>query len=296
LQGEAKSMDWNDVRLFLSIARSRTLIAAAPELGISQPTAGRRLRAFEEAMGTILFQRTPHGLQLTGDGEVILKQAERVEAEMLGLMRSASADDKDLEGELRLSTSEWFANAVLTKPLTSFAMKHPSITIELLGDTRLYDLGRREADMVFRFQRFDASDVVQANFLKVTYGVYAAQSYIDVAGLPDLGDQGEGHRLVAMDRNHSQLADVPWLLQRLPRATYSFRSNSRDMQVSACLVGGGIAVLPRILAKRHGLVELKLDEPPPGRDVWLGYHSDLRRVARLRAVIDHLRDQVPKEI
>ncbi|MBB4289581.1 DNA-binding transcriptional LysR family regulator [Rhizobium leguminosarum] len=289
-------MDWNDVRLFLSIARSRTLVGAAPELGISQPTAGRRLRAFEEAMGTTLFQRTPHGLQLTGDGEAILKQAERVETEMLGLLRSVTAEDAELEGELRISTSEWFANTILTKPLTSFAVTHPLITMELLGDTRLYDLSRREADMVFRFQKFDMPDVVQSLFVKVRYGVYASNEYIERQGVPDTAGEGEGHRIVAMDRAHGQLADVPWLLQRLPRATYSFRSNSRDMQAVSCAAGGGVSVLPKVLGERFGLVELWPDEPPPGRDVWLGYHSDLRRVARLRAIIDHLRSTVPKEV
>jgi DNA-binding transcriptional LysR family regulator len=289
-------MDWNDVRLFLSIARSKTLSAAAPELGISQPTAGRRLRAFEEAMGTTLFQRTPMGLQLTGDGEVILKQAERVESEMLGLMRSASSDTKELEGELRISTSEWFANAVLVPPLTSFARSHPSVTVELLGETRLFDLSRREADMVFRFQKFDEVDVVQRQFLKVKYGVYASPGYLEQKGHPAERERGEGHHTIAMDRGHDKLADVPWLKQRFPLSSYSFRSNSRDMQALSCALGGGIAVLPKILAARFELTEIELDEPPPGREVWLGYHADLRRVARLRAVIDHLLESVAKEI
>ncbi|WP_426122865.1 LysR family transcriptional regulator [Pararhizobium sp. PWRC1-1] len=288
-------MDWNDVRLFLSIARTKTLSAAAPELGISQPTAGRRLRAFEEAMGTTLFQRTPIGLQLTGDGEVILKQAERVESEMLGLMRSASSDSKELEGELRLSTSEWFASAVLVRPLTAFTTNNPSVTIELLGETRLFDLGRREADMVFRFQKFDGPDVVQRQFAKVSYGVYASPAYVQRLGTPVLRDRGEGHQIIAMDRGHERLADVAWLLQRFPLAKYGFRSNSRDMQALCCAHGGGVAVLPKIIAKDFDLIELHLDEAAPGRDVWLGYHSDLRRVARLRAVIDHLIESVPRE-
>lgn len=289
------ALDWNDVSLFLFLARSRTLSAAALALGISQPTAGRRLRAFEEAMGMALFQRTPNGLQLTGDGEVVLKQAERIETEMLGLLRSASSDTKDIEGELRISTSEWFGSSVLVRPLTAFCINHPAVTVELLGDTRLFDLSRREADMVFRFQKFGEPDVVQRQFARVAYGVFASSAYIESRGPVETTGLGVGHTIIAMDRGHEQLADVPWLRQRFPLADFGFRSNSRDMQGLSCSAGGGIAVLPRVLAAQLGLCEIILDEEPPSREVWLGYHSDLRRVARLRAVIDHLLEAVPRE-
>ncbi|WP_376776705.1 MULTISPECIES: LysR substrate-binding domain-containing protein [Rhizobium] len=125
---------------------------------------------------------------------------------------------------------------------------------------------------------------------------YASKEYIERQGVPDTAGEGEGHRIVAMDLADGQLADVPWLLQRLPRATYRFRSNSRDMQAVACAAGGGVSVLPRVLGGRFGLLEIWPDEPPPARDVWLGYHTDLRRVARLRAVIEHLRSTVPREV
>ena len=284
-------MDWNDVRLFLAIARAGTLSAAAPELGLSQPTAGRRLRGFEEAIGAPLFQRTPAGLQLTSDGHTIFENAERIEAEVFALQRRAGADASELSGDLRISTPEWFASAALVGPLTSFTVDHPSVTIELLGETRLFDLDRREADLVFRFQRFEGADVVQRKFVAVAYGSYATDVYIARHGPPSLGD-GEGHRLIAMDAAHGGLADVGWLRARFPKATFSLRSNSRDLQAAACANHGGIAVIPRVLGERLKLTRLDLGEDPPGRDVWLGYHADLRKLARLRAVVEHLTTSV----
>ena len=60
-----------------------------------------------------------------------------------------------------------------------------------------------------------------------------------------------------------------------------------DVQAQLCLQGAGVSVLPRPLGDRlPGLERLDLGEEPPGRDTWLGYHRDLRRLARLRALVD----------
>jgi DNA-binding transcriptional LysR family regulator len=289
-------MEWDDVRLFLAIARARSLSAAAPALALSQPTISRRLRAFEQTIGLTLFQRVPGGVQLTGDGQALLLRAERVEREMLALQRTARAEPDGLSGALRLSAPEWFAHAALLQPATDFVASHPATTIELLGETRLFDLDRGEADMVFRFQHFNSPDVVQRRFVSVRYCLYASAFYLERHGLPTLEGAGAGQRLVAMDQAFDHLADVAWLRTRLPRATFSLRSNSRDLQAAACAQDGGLAVLPCVLAERLGLVRIDLDEPPPGREVWLGYHRDLRRLARLRALVDHLVQAVPGQL
>lgn len=65
------------------------------------------------------------------------------------------------------------------------------------------------------------------------------------------------------------------------------RSNSRDVQAALCANGAGLAVLPRPLGDSHAAIELvDLGEPPPGRDTWVGYHRDMKRLARLRALLD----------
>jgi hypothetical protein len=63
---ETTGMEWGDLRVFLAIAREGTLGAAARELGQTQPTMGRRLRALEAAVGHTLFQRTANGSRWRG--------------------------------------------------------------------------------------------------------------------------------------------------------------------------------------------------------------------------------------
>src|ERR1700759_641184 len=77
------NLEWSDVRVFLAIARSGTLGAVARMIGQTQPTMGRRLRALEESLGHVLFQRTSDGFILTDEGAAVLSYAERMEEEAL---------------------------------------------------------------------------------------------------------------------------------------------------------------------------------------------------------------------
>jgi DNA-binding transcriptional LysR family regulator len=285
-------LDWDDLRLFLAIARSGTLTGAAATLRLSQPTAGRRLRALEEVSGCALFQRTGTGLRLTDEGDAMLMHAERIEEDVLALQRQFAGIDGAVQGQLRLSSSEWFATQVLAPAVTTFVAINPLVTVEIVADVRLLSLDRREADLVFRFRAFDAPDVVQRRFTHVRYGLFAAQHYLDRLGQPELDGSGEGHQLVMMDSQFDMLADVRWLRDRFPRARLSVRSNSRDVQAQACVNGAGLAVLPQILGRKFGLTEIMVGSPPPGRDVWLGYHADLKRLRRLRSLVDHLVEAV----
>src|ERR1700678_4105610 len=76
----AGSMDWDDVRVFLAVARHGSLRAAGRALGLSQPTIGRHLATFEATFGgPTLFDRLPEGLRLNGAGEQLVPAAESVE-------------------------------------------------------------------------------------------------------------------------------------------------------------------------------------------------------------------------
>jgi len=83
------------------------------------------------------------------------------------------------------------------------------------------------------------------------------------------------------------LAFLFWLKRALPNMEIASRSNNRQAQAELCASGGGLAVLPRLLGDRdRRLVALDIGTTPPGRDTYVGYHRDLRRLARLRALLD----------
>ncbi|WP_377807630.1 LysR family transcriptional regulator [Azospirillum sp. A29] len=275
-------MEWSDLRIFLAIAREGTLGAAARRLGQSQPTMGRRLRALEEAVGHTLFQRTGDGFVLTDEGAAVFRHAERMEEESLALERELAGQGGRLEGSLRLSSSDWFGLHLLTPVIHEFTNRHPGVTVELLTESRLLSLSRREADLVFRIRPFDEPDVVQRKLTRIDYALYGTAG----SRMPSAGD-GAGCALVTMDAAFGDMPDVAWLRRMLPNARIAFRSNNRDVQAAMAVFGVGLAVLPRPIGDAlDGLRIIDLGEPLPGRDVWIGYHQDLRRLARLRALVD----------
>ncbi len=275
-------MEWSDLRIFLAVARGGTLGAAARRLGQTQPTMGRRVRALEQAVGHTLFQRTSDGFVLTDEGAAVLRHAERIEEAAIAFERELAGEGAALDGLLRVSSSDWFGVHVLAPLFAPFLKAHPRITIELLTESRLLSLARREADLVFRIRPFDEPEIVQRKAMHMDYALYAARGQ----PRPEAGD-GMGAALVTMDTAFGELPDVQWLHRLLPNAHVAFRSNNREAQAALCAAGVGLAVLPRPLGDRTaGLEPVDLGEPPPGRDVWVGYHRDLRRLARLRALLD----------
>ncbi len=282
----ATMLDWDDLRIFLAVARAGTLGGAARALGQTQPTMGRHVARLESLLGQVLFQRTRDGFVLTAEGGSVLAHAERMEEEALAFQRTLAGQDQVLEGVLRVSSPDWFGVHILTPVFTEFAAAHPRVTVELVTDARHLSLTRREADIVFRARQVNEPEAVQRRLMHLDYALYAP------AGMdhPRAGDGG-GCALLTMDTSVGdglgEPPDLDWLKRVLPRARIAFRSNNRDAQARMCAAGAGLAVLPRLLGERMaGLVAVDLGDAPPGRDMWIGYHRDLRRLARLRALID----------
>ena len=200
----------------------------------------------------------------------------------IALQRQAKGTETLLDGTLRVSSSDWFGTLMLSPVIAAFGKRHPKVTVELLTDARLYSLPRREADLVFRIKPFDEPEVISRKLLHIPSALYGKKG----SKPPRAGD-GSGVRVVTMNAEFADMPDAVWLKRTLPKAEIASRSNNRQAQAELCAGGGGLAVLPRPLGDRdRRLVPLDIGASPPGRDTYVGYHRDLRRLARLRALLD----------
>ncbi len=269
------------MRVFLAVARSGSLGAAAKLLGVSHPTVGRRLQVLEQSSGQPIFLRTTQGLVLTESGEKILSLAQEMEQSALAIERRLAGESAQPEGVLRISSADWFACYVLAPVLGELARRYPLIAPEVIAGHRLFDLARRDADIAFRIVPFTEPDIVHRKLTTLSYGLYAG------VGLPDPAPQGEGLGLITMSIAQAHYPDVQWLQQRYPLARTVLTSSSRTVQARMCAMGQGVAVLPRVLGDQvPGLRLLDPQDPPPGREIWMGYHQDMRQMDSLRALAD----------
>lgn len=275
-------LDWDDLRLFLAVADTGTLTAAARACGLTQPTLGRRIQSLEHRLGQKLFQRTAAGFLLTDTGQALLPVARRMAEAADTALRQLSGQEAQLSGTLRISSFDWFSHYVLADYCAGFLRLHPQVSLELITDSRLFNLARREADLVFRLQPFAEPDIAQRKLMQLDYAVYASLDF-DHRRL----DAPQALQLISMDNYFSDLPDVVWLQQQFPGARICFQSNSREAQARLCAAGLGLAVLPVRMAQQiAGLQKLPLPTAPPPRQIWLGFHQDLRHQRRLRAFVD----------
>ena len=285
-------MEWSDVRIFLAVVRSGSFGEAARNLQLSHPTVGRRIKALENEAEQALFRRTKDGLVLTDTGDAVLTLAQSMEDSALAMERRLAGNHERLEGILRISAAEWLAGYVLAPVLAELTRRHPAVVPEVIASYRLLNLSRRETDVAFRIVPFSEPDIVQRRLMRMPYGLYASAE-IASAIRNDPASVG----LILMNTAQSHFPDVAWLLDRFPLSRRVFTSTSRALQAQMCLRGMGMAVLPRPLGDATvGLQRIDTPEPPPSRDVWVGYHQDLRHMERLRAMLDIADVMLPRRL
>lgn len=274
----------------LAIHRAGTLTGAAGLTGLSQPTLSRRLKAMEAGLGQKVFQRTGSGFELTDEGLLLLPHALRAEEEFLAMERQLEGAGAELQGQIRVASSDWFGSRILSRWIAEFRSTHPGVAVELLTDSRQISLTHREADIAFRIAPFNEAGVIQRRFNKMLYGLYCAETM--PKNYPRLGAAVE---LITMNGAFEHFPDVLWLKSKFPQGRVTFTSNAREAQARHCAAGGGLAVLPRVLVSGvQGLREVHLSDPPPSRDLWLGYHEDLRQAPRIKAFLEFALSKVPE--
>ncbi|CAM3947801.1 LysR family transcriptional regulator [Bordetella tumbae] len=275
-------MEWSDVRIYLAVVRCGSFGEAARSLGVSHPTVGRRIKALEDEAEQPLFRRTGDGLVLTDAGDTVLALAESMENSALAMERRLAGNHERLEGILRISCAEWFAGYVLAPVLAELTHRHPAVVPEVIASYRLLNLSRRDADVAFRIVPFTEPDIVQRRLMTMSYGLYGSAETARA-----MRDDPSSVGLILMNTAQSHFPDVVWLLDRFPHSRRVFTSTSRAVQAQMCLRGMGVAVLPRPLGDAmSGLQRVETPDEIPPRDIWVGYHHDLRHMDRLRAMLD----------
>jgi DNA-binding transcriptional LysR family regulator len=213
-----------------------------------------------------------------------------MEAQALAAENRASGRDAGLDGEVRITASEWMIATVLGPCLTPFLARHAALSIDLVAEARKLNLFRREADIALRPSKFQQLEIHQRAIAVIQFGLYASDHYLALMGLPDFARKGEGHALVAAGAGMgTTIVDNDWLPPLLGRARVAARTNGRLGMAALAAAGIGIACLPRSLGDATpGLRLLPTPQPAPRRQLWMGLHRSARAVPRMRTTADHL--------
>lgn len=279
--------DWEAAHMFLEVARSGSFRAAAQKLRQSVNALRRKVEAFERDLGTPMLIRHIHGVQLTEDGTKVYNAALQMEQVSFDLLLARKTSDKQVEGEIRLASTDGLGTYWLLPQLIEFQRENPKLSINLRCGQKSADLLRLEADLSVQLERPKSSDlkIVKLGRLHIMY--CAAKSYLDKHGRPNSIADLVNHHLVIQSDDERQ-----W--QRHYQEHFSGLSTTGPVAIRNNLsiahgwsvtMGAGIGALPTYI-HALGANLATLDFGLHWYDIWLGYHPDARRIARARKTID----------
>jgi DNA-binding transcriptional LysR family regulator len=281
-------MDWDNLRIFLAIARAGQILGAAKGLHLNHATVARRLDALEAALTIKLFERRTTGMVLTPQGESLLTRVERMESELLQADASIPAAGAALTGTVRVGAPDGFGTFHLAPALARLANQHPGLTIQLVPLPRTFSLSRREADIVVTIERPKLGRAIIKKLTDYSLSIYAARSYLQrvgpIASAADLTDKLFITYVedIAYSRALDYTADLAKLMTR------HYECGSVVAQMEAVRAGEGIGILHDYAAAHHDDLQRILPDMRFSRTYWLMSHPDTHDTARVATVYDYI--------
>lgn len=288
-------MDWDDMRVFLAVARAESLSGAGRLLKIDPATVGRRVARLEDAVGVRLFAKGPQGYALTEEGLRLLTHAERAEAAMEGAAEAVTGGG-GLTGQIRLGAPDGCANYLLPQVLAAICDANPGLEVQIVALPRVFNLSRREADMAIGVSRPEAG---RLRVQKLTdYRLHFAASRDYLARHPPIRSRADltGHRMVGYIPDMIFDKELDYL-SGLGVGAVALASNSVSVQLNWLRAGAGVGVVHDFaLPSAPELVRLVPDEVALERSFWLIRHEADGRAERLTRFADLLVQGVRKEV
>ena len=284
--------NWDDLRYFLAVCRTHSFVAAAGRLHVTHSTVSRRITALEDAMEAQLFLRTEKGCRLTPAGEALLPYAERMESTAMGLWEQVQGKNSQLSGTIRIGAPDGLGNCFLATHLGRFQEQHPQLEVELIAVPLYYSLTKREIDILITITRPTSSHIVARKIIDYRLGLFAAQAYLSGCGEIRERKDLAGHSLVDYIEDLLYDENLRFLHEFAPGQQARFHSSTVVGQMNAVISGAGIGVLPYFMAHDAADLVPVLPQLYTERNFWLQVNPESRQLARVRAMIDFIVEQI----
>ena len=288
------AMNWDDLRHFLAIRDRGSISGAAARLGVNHSTVLRRIASLEQTLGVRLFERLPSGYAPTAAGHELAERLAGVSEQIEAAERRSAGGDLEIKGVLRLTTTDTLVHGLLMPALTRFCERHPRVQLQVAINNTFMNLTQREADVAVRGSNRPPENLIGRRVGNIRTAPYASRAYLKSLRRDASADDW---RWVALDESLAHLEQAKWLRTNVAVERIAMRLDSLVAMVDAVVAGAGVGMLLTPLADaRDGLVRLAEPLPQLDTQLWVLTHPDLRDVARVRALTDHLFDTLNADV
>jgi DNA-binding transcriptional LysR family regulator len=284
-------MNWDDLRVFLAVARQPKLDAVAAQTNLDATTISRRIRRLEKALGSTLFERTRRGHILTHAGDSLFKRVEEMESISFDVI--ARSGEKLAEGRVRLGVPEGLGATVVAPALKDFRDIYPKIDVDLIALSGFVSVPKREADMSLLLARPTTGRLKVKKISEYSLGLYATRTYLDAAPRVQSKTDLLEHTLIGYVDDLIYSSQLRYLDEILPGLSPDLSSPSILAQREMISAGAGIGILPNFMVRdRRELIRLIPGEINVERTFWLAVHEDVARLKRNRHMIEFLSESL----
>lgn len=293
-------MDWDKLRIFHMVAKAGSFTHAGETLNLSQSAVSRHISSFEEDLGITLFHRHARGLILTEQGEILFNTTSEIFAKMVMIEGQLSDARDDRGGPLSLTMPEFMATSWLAPLLPEFTANHSDISLSLLLDDRIFNLGMREADAAIRLHQPEQSDLIQRQIGTIQFAICANSAYLKKRGTPKTIDDLKKHTMIAYpDQSLVPYKNPNWLIEK---SGISIANNSNVILINsvstifgAIKSGAGIGVIPKFMAEScKDIVEILSDVPRESVGIYFVYPEERRHSRRIATFRDFIVERIAR--
>jgi len=294
--GRQMEPHWDDMKVFLAVARELSLSGAGRVLKLDPATVGRRVGRLEQALGAALFVKSPQGYTLTAAGERLLAHGEAVEAAMRSAAEALEGPADRLTGQVRIGAPDGCANYILPQVCARIGAAHPDLDIQIVALPRVVNLSRREADMAITVSAPTAGQLLVQKITDYRLILVGSETWLkdhpapqDISELKDARMIGYVPEMI-FDEELDYLSDLG--VTRVPLA-----SNSVPVQARMAELGAGLSIVHEFCLPFHpGLRRVLTDQVSLDRAFYLVRYQGAERSARLTRFAGLLCDGVRAEV
>jgi DNA-binding transcriptional LysR family regulator len=290
------TIDWDQIRVFLAVARARQLAGAAARLGLDVSTVSRRIDRLEADLGVHLFDRTRDGTVATAAAEAMLPAAEDMERGLAQFASAVDAIETIAEGVVRITAPPGVADAFIAPLLARFHAQYPRVVVELDASIGYADLTRREADLALRATRPRTGDLIAVKLVSTPSIPQTSPEYAaELGALKRWTDA----RWITWGADLMHIPTGRWFSAHAPGVVPVLRTSHFASQLAAAAAGLGVALAADVFGHVHRLVPVRIGrglkpgwDELPVEDLWLVGHRALRTVPRVAALWDFLAEHM----
>ena len=281
---------WDDLKMFLEVARHGSVHAAAKRLRLDHSTVCRRIGRLESLLAVKLFDRSRKGIAVRSEAQGLLKHIEQMDRHA-GHLEDAFVRGKSTTTQVvRIATMEGIASGYLARRLPALAQFGPNVKIELVSIPQAVDLSRKEADVFLSFFNPDARGLKSTLFGTFSLFLYCSKDYLRRYGAPRTREDLDAHVFVGYIDDLLTINAVRWLDEVVTAPDMSFHSNSVFAQCNAAVSGLGIALLPTFVGEGvAGLQRILPENVSVQREVWVSVRTEQSHLSRIKAATQFLK-------